>query len=395
MGLKKRSLRVLLLLIGIPVLVLLLAAWGATGHRIINSNAIVHLPPSMQMFIQHVGFLSAHASDADGRKGGDSQKPFILKEGPKHFIDIDSYPEFMSKSVPTNFSTLIAKYDSSTVFDIGINPWAAVWTLDSLTAQLKRGDTLDMWQTAADLGHYVGDAHQPLHNTKDYDGRSSVPGSNGIHSRYETGMINAYQSQLTIQPDSVHYISNPIDFAFALAYQSNSYVDSIYAADVYARQTSGWNGSGSAPTSYTDTLWGKTKSFTRLQFQRATEKFADLLYTAWVNSGSGNVTSVPSLASSSVQPEGIWLGQNYPNPFNPSTTISFRLSDPSHVTLTVFNVQGKQIALLMDRTLSAGLYESKFDANTSNLSSGIYICRLRVQSGQSTRILTNKMLLLK
>ncbi len=376
-------------------LVVFLAAWGSTGHRIINSNVVLHLPPSMQMFIQHAAFLSQHASDADNRKGGDGQKPYILKEGPRHFIDIDSYPEFASKSVPEDFSTVIAKYDSSNVFSIGTNPWAIVWTLDSLTTQLQRGDTQRVWQSAADLGHYVGDAHQPLHNTRDYDGRTSVPGSHGIHSRYETTMINAFQSQLTIQPDSVHYISNPIDFAFAIVYQSNSYVDSIYAADLYARQVSGWNGSGSTPSSYTDSLWEKTKSFTKLQFQRATENYADLLYTAWVNSGSASVTGTPSIASSFLHPKEIWLGQNYPNPFNPSTKITFRLSDAAHVTLAVFTLNGKRIALLMDQILSAGAYESKFDANSLNLSSGIYLYRLQVHAGNSSRSVTNKMLLLK
>ena len=395
MGLRKRYLRFVSQSIAGIGLIILLAAWGSTGHRIINSGVVVHLPLSMQIFIQHAAFLSQHASDADNRKGGDSQKPYILKEGPRHFIDIDSYPEFASKSVPEDFSTIIAKYDSSSVFNIGTNPWAIVWTLDSLTAQLRRGDTAHLWQSAADLGHYVGDAHQPLHNTKDYDGRTSVPGSNGIHSRYESTMINSYQSQLTIQADSVHYVTNPIDFAFTIAYQSNSYVDSIYAADAYARQASGWNGSGSTPSSYTDTLWSKTKTFTKLQIQRATTNYADLLYTAWVNSGTANVTGIPSFASSSVHPKDIWLGQNYPNPFNPSTKISFRISGTAHVTLTVFTLHGKQIALLMNQNLAAGSYESNFEANSLNLSSGIYFYRLKVQAGHSSRTITNKMLLLK
>jgi hypothetical protein len=399
MELNKRNVQFLGRLAVSVALILVLAGWGKVGHQIINGSVIVHLPATMGKFIQQVSFLSQHASDADGRKGGDSQKPYILKEGPRHFIDVDSYSEFTTKSVPEDFSAVIAKYDSGTVFDFGVVPWAAMWTLDSLTAQLHRGDWQSVWQSAADLGHYVGDAHQPLHATKYYGVSNSTSrpgsGSGNIHSRYESDMISDYQGALNIRPDTVHFVANPVDFMFDIIYQSNSYVDSIYVADIYARQITGWSGTGTAPQSYYDTLWAKTGHFTQLQFQRATENYADLLYTAWVNAGSPDLTKVPQFAASSVLPEQISLGQNYPNPFNPSTKISFQLSQPARVKLTVFSILGKPITVLMDRTLSAGSYESKFDASSLSLSSGLYLYRLQVQSGHSSRTLTHKMLLLK
>lgn len=395
MELRRKKLKSLLVVVAGVVSILLLAAWGATGHRIINSNVVAHLPQNMQLFINNVNFLSQHASDADNRKSGDSQRPYIAKESPRHFIDIDSYPEFATRSVPEDFSTIIGKYDSATVFNIGVLPWAIVWTFDSLTARLKRHDTLDALQSAADLGHYIGDAHQPLHNTKDYDGRSSIPGSSGIHSRYETTMINAYQNQLTIQADSVTYISNPIDFAFSMSYESNSYVDSIYAADIYARQTSGYSGSGSVPSTYTSALWEKTKDFTQLQFQRATVRYADFLYTAWVDAGLDNVTTIGPLASAAHNPSEFWLGQNFPNPFNPSTNISFGLTSPAHVTLSVFDIIGQRIATLTDRNLVAGQHTLKFDADRYGLANGIYFYRLELHDARSSRTLTKKMVLLK
>lgn len=388
---RKYPLRILVLL----ALIFMTAGWGSVGHRIINTKMVVHLPAGMEGFVQRAAFLAAHASDADNRKGADSRKPYILKEGPRHFIDVDAYAEFATQSVPTNFSTIIAQHDSATVFDRGINPWATVWTLDSLTAQMRRGDWEEVWLTAADLGHYVGDAHQPLHNTEDYDGRGSLPGSKGIHSRYETSMLGAYQNSITIVADSVHFIANPIDFMFGIVYQSNSYVDSIYDADVFARQTSGWNGSGSIPSSYTSALWDKTEEFTLLQFQRATQNYADLLYTAWINAGTPLIPVVTKVATGEAVPTTIWLGQNYPNPFNPGTKISFRLAEPAHVTLAVYSLEGKEIALLMDRSLNAGTYESKFEAGSHSLASGIYLYRLHVHAGNSSRTFTNKMLLLK
>jgi hypothetical protein len=373
----------------LAAMLLVFAGWGSTGHRIINGSVIFHLPPEMSAFVQQGLFLANHASDADNRKGGDGQKPYLLQEGPRHFIDVDNYPEFASKTVPKDLSALIAQYDSATVFDIGILPWAIVWTLDSLTAQLHRADWQRAWQSAADLGHYVGDAHQPLHNTKDYNGRASLSGSNGIHSRYETAMINANQNSLAIEADTVHFIPNPIEYAFNIVYQSNSYVDSIYIAEANAHQASGWNGNGQAPQGYLATLWEETKGFTQLQFQRATLTYANFLYTAWVNAGSPVITSVGNISSSTGRPKSPLLGYNYPNPFNPSTTINYQLPTTSFVSLKVYDLLGHQVAQLVNTVKSAGAHTASWNAN--GMPSGIYFYALQTANDFEMK----KMLVLK
>jgi hypothetical protein len=106
-------------------------------------------------------------------------------------------------------------------------------------------------------------------------------------------MINSFISQISINPDSVHYVESPVDFAFAYILQANSYVDSVYDADTYAKTASGWNGSGSAPSSYYDFLWERTQGFTKLQFQRATVDLACLWYTAFVNASIPKFTAAP------------------------------------------------------------------------------------------------------
>lgn len=77
---------------------------------------------------------------------------------------------------------------------------------------------------------------------------------------------------------------------------------------------------------------------------------------------------------SSNVPSGYSLEQNYPNPFNPVTNIEFSVPKSGLVKLTVFDISGKEIAVLVNENLSVGTYRADFDA--ANISSGIYFYRL-------------------
>ncbi|MEO8513475.1 MAG: T9SS type A sorting domain-containing protein [Ignavibacteria bacterium] len=110
--------------------------------------------------------------------------------------------------------------------------------------------------------------------------------------------------------------------------------------------------------------------------------------------GGGNFTPVEPLGSE--VPENFSLSQNYPNPFNPSTNINFSIpvtplsfGEGLRVSLTVYNVLGKQVALLVDQSFTPGNYSINFDA--SSLSTGTYFYRLI--AGEFSQ--TNKMVLIK
>ncbi|MFA6980851.1 MAG: sugar-binding protein [Ignavibacteriaceae bacterium] len=83
------------------------------------------------------------------------------------------------------------------------------------------------------------------------------------------------------------------------------------------------------------------------------------------------------------------LAQNYPNPFNPSTKISYAIQSPELVTLRVFDVLGREVAMLVNQYQSAGNHTVSFDA--SSLASGMYFYKLEAGSFQSIK----KMMLLK
>lgn len=83
------------------------------------------------------------------------------------------------------------------------------------------------------------------------------------------------------------------------------------------------------------------------------------------------------------------LAQNYPNPFNPTTVVGYRLSVDGPAKLTVYDLLGREVAVLVDGPMSAGAHSVTFDA--SGFSSGVYIYRLQTAQG----VLTRKMVLIK
>lgn len=336
----------------------------------------------MQLFINQQSFFEAHASDADIRINQVKPKDTTLfGEQYRHFLDIDDYPNF--KNLDRNLNHLLATYGWNRVKENGTNPWTLVYEMDSLTAQLKRGDWNAAYMTAADIGHYVGDPHQPLHATRNYNGQET--NNSGIHSRYESSMVKKFKDEITFQKDSVHYIDDVYGFAFAYLLHSNSLIDSIFHADNIAKAASG----GSYSDTYYAKLWELTGDMTKAQMQSATIDLASLWYTAWVNAGLLQKPTLVKKKSSSSKPESINLYQNYPNPFNPKTTIQFDLSEKNNVALNIFSLEGKEIAQLMNGDLDEGNYVAEWDA--SQVSSGVYFYQLQV--GEYS--VTKKLLLLK
>jgi hypothetical protein len=96
-----------------------------------------------------------------------------------------------------------------------------------------------------------------------------------------------------------------------------------------------------------------------------------------------SATSSPSLPSSSAV-----LHRNWPNPFNPKTRISFTLSEPGPVELSIFDIQGRKLRTLAAGLLAAGSHDFDWDGRDESgtgLSSGLYQARLKSESGRQSR----------
>jgi len=335
---------------------LVLISWGGAGHRIISEKSSLSFNQDMSQFSTWVTYLADHASDADNRKSSDPT------ESPKHYIDIDNYSEFIATAtIPQNIEAAISAHSYSFVYGNGILPWATIASFDSLRNCLQRHDWAKAKLFAADLGHYVADGHMPLHITANYDGYNT--GNNGIHSRYESTMINTYGSQILYTGESIGVISDVNQYVFNYLYANYKFVDSILIADNYAK-TFGTTSS----TAYKEALWNKTKGFTTKLFKNGSHALTELIYAAWVQAGSPSFTTSNDQIEKTIYSE--ILEQNSPNPFNNYTKIKFNLNENSDVTIQIMDILGNKVATLHDGFKPTGSYS--IDWYPQNLSEGIY-----------------------
>jgi hypothetical protein len=364
-------------------LVILFGGWGEIAHQTINTNMFKCLPVEMVEFKTWKDYIINHASDADERKDKDPN------EAPKHSINLDSYPEFLlNGKITQNMDTLIILYGSSHVFDEGILPWAIIDTYNALKNYFIIRDWKSAKQTAADLGHYIGDSFMPFHTRKD-------KGYNELHQRFENDLIDFYSNQIDFVNKPAIKIPNIENFVFELLYRNFTYADSIIAADIFAQDLAG----SVESDLYFSTLWSKSKNFAGYLFSNAANSYASLIYSAWSEAGCPpfNTTSVDEKNIENIYYK---LNQNFPNPFNPTTKINYtvpsaEISLMKFLQIKVYDILGNEVATLVNEEKPAGNYEVEFSAGScgdgSRLSSGIYFYILKVDNFTECR----KMMLIK
>jgi len=346
--------------------------WGWGSHRFINDAAVNHLPESMFFFEDHRDYLSVHAVDPDSDPD----------PGYYHYIDIDYYPEFFAGTLPHTWQGMIDLYGQDTMEDMGLVPWVIEWWLDDMTTLMADGNWNDVWQVAAELGHYVGDSHQALHLALNYNGQLS--GNYGIHSRYETQMMNPRLDQISF-PDSIaNYWESPIDSVFDYIEDIFPLVDLIMAADDRADL---------ATSSYNDTyysmMWDDLGDTTIWSLSRASVDLASIWYTAWVNAGSPFPPGVVGVDD--VQVPGQFQIDAFPNPFNAQVSLRFQMEEDTHASLTICDTQGRLVTPLAQGDFGRGEYSLTWNGTTQNgndVSSGVYLFVLETPAQRHVKKLT-------
>ncbi|PVD51171.1 S1/P1 Nuclease [Terrimonas sp.] len=264
--------------------------WGFYAHKVINHQAVFLLPPSMMGFYKpKIDFITEHAVDPDKRRY------IVTQEGPRHFIDLNTYGVYPFTNVPRRWKDAVDKFGEDSLYSHGIVPWWINSMQQRLTNAFQQKNYPAILKLSAELAHYIGDAHVPLHTHNNYNGQ--LTGQQGIHGFWESRIPELLaEKSFDYFIGKATYIKDPLDFAWKIVLQSASAADSVllfekrlsdqYLPDQkYAFEER--NGmivkqySSSFAITYNDLL----NDMVQRRMRQSIFAVASLWYTAWVNAG--------------------------------------------------------------------------------------------------------------
>ncbi|WP_143828621.1 zinc dependent phospholipase C family protein [Dyadobacter fermentans] len=162
--------------------------WGFWAHKRINRLAVFRLPMEMQVFYKkHIDYLTENAVNPDKRRYA------VVGEAERHFIDLDVYGDSALAVLPKHWQAAVNKVGEDSLRKHGIVPWHVQIAASQLTSAFREKNAARILRMSADLGHYIADAHVPLHTTRNYNGQ--LTGQDGIHGFWESRLPEIYAEQ--------------------------------------------------------------------------------------------------------------------------------------------------------------------------------------------------------
>lgn len=201
-------------------LIIFFSSWGFHAHRIINHSAVFALPvPLAGFYKKHIDFISEQSVNPDKRRYVNPQ------EAERHYIDIDSYGKSPFDSIPKRWQDAVDKFPEDTLKAHGILPWQINFSYYQLVNAFKEKNAKRILRISADLGHYIADAHSPLHTTKNYNGQ--LTDQEGIHAFWESRLPELYAENYNFFVGRAQYIHSPLLKAWEIIEHSFSLTDSL------------------------------------------------------------------------------------------------------------------------------------------------------------------------
>ncbi|MCS6790329.1 MAG: zinc dependent phospholipase C family protein [Bacteroidia bacterium] len=270
-------------------------AWGFWGHRRINRLAVFALPESLFAFYRpHIEYITRQSTKPDERRG------LYPEEPPRHYIDLDNYPN--PAALPRDWEAAVAQLSLDTLRAHGMLPWHLEKSFYELVEAFRQKDAPRILKLSAEIGHYLGDAHVPLHTTANYNGQ--LTGQHGVHALWESYVPERYGDGYDYWVGQATLWLSPRDTFWSIIMQSHSFVEKVLSAEREATQRVGeerkfvyrQRGRNIFRTHSDDFLrvyHTLLEGMVESRLRAAVRNLASLWYTAWHLAGRPVLIDVP------------------------------------------------------------------------------------------------------
>jgi hypothetical protein len=277
--------------------------WGFYAHQRINYFAVFLLPPEMMVFYKpNIQFLADHAVDPDKRRYA------VSSEAPKHYIDIDRYGTYPYSQLPHNYDSAVIKFSQDTVVENGIVPWWIQIMESRLTNAFKEKDPVKILKLSAEIGHYIADAHVPLHANSNHDGQHT--NQKGIHGFWESRVPELLaEREFDFMIGKASYISNIPQYTWKRVLESASEADTVLHTEArltaqfstdrkYAFEERNGKIIRQYSSDFTIAYNNQLKGMVERRMRLAISSVASFWYTAWVNAGQPDLKKMQPVSFS-------------------------------------------------------------------------------------------------
>ncbi|RYF43606.1 MAG: integrase [Cytophagaceae bacterium] len=277
--------------------------WGFYAHQQINRLAIFTLPAEMMPFFKkHSQYLTDNAVNPDKRRYA------VVGEAPRHFIDLDAYPDTSAVTLPRFYKDATDRYGPDTLALHGLVPWQIQLTKYQLTEAFRQQNVRQILRIAADLGHYIADANVPLHTTRNYNGQ--LTGQQGIHGFWESRLPELFSKDYDFLVGSAEYVPSPQRRAWQAVFGANAALDSVLrmerdlTGEIGETRKFGFDERNGLTTKvyasdfsqrYHDRLSGQVER----QMRASVKMVGDFWFTCWVDAGQPDMAKLAKRALSS------------------------------------------------------------------------------------------------
>jgi hypothetical protein len=252
------------------------------------------------LYKENIEFITEHAVDPDKRRYA------VEGEAQRHYIDIDHYHNDSLtpfQYVPRRWDDAVKKFTEDTLQAYGIVPWHICLMKIRLQKAFEAKNLDLILQYSAEIGHYVGDAHVPLHTTENYNGQ--LTGQRGIHGLWESRIVEINSEEYDYFVGKSKYIKNINDFAWNAVEVSNNAVDSVLSMEKqltlefpsdqkYTYEQRGNIVIQTYSKEFCDEYQKRMNGMVERRMRDAIIAVGSIWYTAWVDAGQPDLSNLTS-----------------------------------------------------------------------------------------------------
>jgi hypothetical protein len=273
--------------------------WGFYGHQKINGLATFTLPIEMIGFYKHyILYITEKSVTSDMRR-------YIMpEEAARHYIDMDVYGDSALHKMPRYWNQAVEKYTEDTLNAYGVVPWHIVVVKNRLTRAFKERNVEQILKQSSDLGHYIADAHVPLHTTHNYNGQFS--NQYGIHGFWESRLPELFSEEYDFFTGQATYIENPQLRAWDAVISAHLALDSVFQFEKeltdrfdnslkFGIETRGNSLMRVYSYNFSKEYHYLLDGMVERQMKLSIKMIGDFWYTCWVDGGQPNLNELAKL----------------------------------------------------------------------------------------------------